>query len=467
MRTDSAGRSQISTNRLIAYAIGFALVLMIAISMVASSGTADPTEAANPTLATSIINSSVIVFREGLEAVLIFAAVTASFLGKRRRYRRPVLLGVAAASVTTVLTWIVMQAILGSFDPAYSDVLQAVTGMIAIGVLLVVMNWFFHKVYWTGWISLHNRRKRALISEAEQAKNTSRATTAYSRLLWGLIILGFTSVYREGFEVVLFLQSLQLKSGTAAVMWGVLLGLAGTTVVGFLTFYAHHKLPYKKMLALTGVLLGMVLVVMVGGTARTLQDLGWISTTPLGMGFPDWWARWFELVPTVETILFQVTAGGVVVGSYYAAEWWAQKKRDEIAGRRAVVEQAAFNAREQVAGVPSFDRGPSPAAVRGAAFAAEPDLVPTSICGTPATTFCGASALKPIAAAEIEAHRPAAVPAVPTPIAPIAHPRPLVADAARLNQRPPLFSSRPLFADLGAGASLPAQPKEDSPAAQK
>ena len=60
---------------------------------------------------------------------------------------------------------------------------------------------------------MHNRRKRALISDVEQAKTTgdaSGASTAYTRLMWGLIALGFTSVYREGFEVALFLQNLRM-----------------------------------------------------------------------------------------------------------------------------------------------------------------------------------------------------------------------------------------------------------------
>ena len=75
---------------------------------------------------------------------------------------------------------------------------QAATGLLAIIVLLVVMNWFFHKVYWTGWISMHRRRK-----QLDQGR-VAAATLAGARAG----VLGFSSVYREGFEVVLFLQNL-------------------------------------------------------------------------------------------------------------------------------------------------------------------------------------------------------------------------------------------------------------------
>ena len=49
---------------------------------------------------------------------------------------------------------------------------------------------------------------------------------------------------------MLFLQNLELKAGTATVLEGVAIGLAGTAAVGVLTFWLHHKLPYKRMLVL-------------------------------------------------------------------------------------------------------------------------------------------------------------------------------------------------------------------------
>src|SRR3954449_292613 len=217
----------------------------------ARTGPVDPTEATAPqSHATVVANSAIIVFREGLEAVLIFAAVTASFLGANRSRRRPVVLGAAIAFGAAVLTWFLAQALLDVASPL-GPRLEAITGFIAIVVLLVVLNWFVHKVYWSEWIGRHHRRRRVLLTRS------GRAATA------GLVALGFTSVYREGFEVVLFLQSLRLTAGATTVLEGVAIGLAGTAVVGALTFWLHHKLPYKKMLVLTGVLVGLVLVVMI------------------------------------------------------------------------------------------------------------------------------------------------------------------------------------------------------------
>src|SRR3954447_26558378 len=274
----------------------------------AKTGPADPTEAtARQSHASIVVNAAIIVFREGLEAVLIFAAVTASFLGANRGRRRPVVAGAGVAFLASVATWFVVQALLQAASPLGAK-LEAITGFIAFVVLLIVLNWFVHKVYWSEWIGRHNRQKRRLLAQ------TGLAATA------GLVLLGFTSVYREGFEVVLFLQNLELKSGSGTVLEGVAFGLAATALVGAATFWLHTKLPYKKMLILTGALVALVLVVMTGGTALSFQDLGWLPSHPTPFTIPTWMGAWFEMYSTWETLGAQVLAGVFVVGSYFAAE---------------------------------------------------------------------------------------------------------------------------------------------------
>ena len=155
--------------------------------------------------------------------------------------------------------------------------IQAATGLLAIVVLLVVMNWFFHKVYWTGWIGLHHRRRKRVLERSGGAKKGA---------FFGLALLGFTAIYREGFEIVLFLQSLRLKVGAFPVLEGAAIGLFLTGIVAVLTFVAHKHIPYKKMLIATGVLLGVVLIVMVGEQVQEMQLAGWMPTTSLDVPLP-------------------------------------------------------------------------------------------------------------------------------------------------------------------------------------
>jgi high-affinity iron transporter len=82
----------------------------------------------------------------------------------------------------------------------------------------------------------------------------------------------------------------------------VSLGLVATGAVGALTFALERRLPYERMLVVTGVLIALVLVVLVGNTARTLQGVGWIPITPLDYEFPLWMGTWLGILPTVETL---------------------------------------------------------------------------------------------------------------------------------------------------------------------
>src|SRR4051812_6309041 len=305
--TPSIARS--GSTRLAWWLAGLTIVSgLVYLMATAKTGPVDPTEVSQPqSHGTVVFNSAVIVFREGLEAVLIFAAVTASFLGANKRRRRPVVLGAAFAFAAAVVTWFIVQALLEAASPLGAK-LEAITGFIAVVILLLVLNWFVHKVYWSDWIGRHHRQRRKLL-----ARTGIGAT-------FGLIALGFTSVYREGFEVVLFLQNLELKAGSGVVLEGVLIGLAGTAAVGIATFVVQRKLPYKKMLIGTGVLIGIVLVVMIGGTALSFQDLGWLPRHETPFTVPVWMGSWFEMYSTWETLGAQVLAAVFVVGSYYAAE---------------------------------------------------------------------------------------------------------------------------------------------------
>jgi len=278
----------------------------------ASGGTPDPTASgANLSHAAVVFDAGILVLREGLETILVIAAVVASLRGGNASYRRPVAAGCGVALVATVATWFVVIAITDAVGAGSLD-LQAATGLLAVVVLMVVMNWFFHKMYWTGWIAHHHRRRRRLVEQAPDA--------GLRRTVLGLALLGFTSVYREGFEVVLFLQNLRLRYGSGAVLEGVAIGLVFVAAIGVLTFQAQRKLPYKRMLIATGVLLGVVLVVMVGESVQELQLAGWIGTTPLHVAIPGWVGLWFAIFPNVEGLVAQALAAAFVVGSYFLAE---------------------------------------------------------------------------------------------------------------------------------------------------
>ena len=260
---------------------------------------------------TVVTNAAVIVFREGLEAVLILAAVMASLSGVARGRRRPMLVGAVLALLASAVTFVLAQTVLTELA-RYGEKLEAIVGLVAVGVLLLVLNWFFHRVYWTGHISKFHKRRRRLLAVAGGGLISAQAL--------GFVLLGFSTVYREGFETVLFLQALELSSGLVVVLEGVLLGGLAVAAVAVATFVLERKLPYKKMLIVTGVLLTAVLVIMVGKTVRTMQGVGWIPITTIDVDVPYWLGVWLGVFPTVETTVAQAAAAVFVVGSYLLAE---------------------------------------------------------------------------------------------------------------------------------------------------
>src|SRR5262245_28882879 len=167
--------------------IGIVIAALCVVAMmiwqgVTAEGAPDPMRPnTSPTVA--FLDIGVLVFREGLECILVLAAITASMVGPRQGHRRPVAIGAGFAFAASLVTWLVAVRIVSSLSdniPALD--LQAATGLLAIIVLLVIMNWFFHKIYWGGWIRHHNRRRKSLMAEGDGLDRPG--------LWWGLVLLG-------------------------------------------------------------------------------------------------------------------------------------------------------------------------------------------------------------------------------------------------------------------------------------
>ena len=286
------------------------------------------TELTRNTAPTAIaMNAGIIVFREGLEAVVILASLMSSLKSvEERRYRKPMWLGSVLALIATVLTWLLAHEVLQSLA-RYGEKLEAVVSILAIVVLLVIMNWFFHKTYWTSWLANFHATKRRLLNEE-------------TGLFLGLIALGFTSVYREGFEIVLFLQALVLEGGVPVVVMGVIGSSIAVALVGMIVFRLQKNLPYMKILVITGILIGSVLLQMVGSTVHVLQVVGWLPIHVIrGLDIPYWLGTWFGVYPTWEGLIFQFTAMSFVIGSYYLAEGLRKHRLSSIS--RGLVKSTA------------------------------------------------------------------------------------------------------------------------------
>jgi high-affinity iron transporter len=297
------------------------------------SGNPIPTSAMP--LPMAALDIAILVSREGLEIILILAALIGGLKGKREGYQRPIRFGAGLGVLALVITWFVGINIVSDLAESFGALyLQAVTGMLAVIIILIEMDWFFHGVYWSGWIAMQNRKKRSLMADADRLGKNSR------RIIFGLVVIGFATVFRDGFEVILFLQSFYLELGSAVVYYGAAAGLTLTLAIGYVTFLGQRRLPYMRMLVLTGILLTAVVFVMVGEEVNEMQLAGWIGTTPIPWlnGIPAWAERWFSIYPNVETLLAQALALLTVAGSFLFLRYrmWKQIQNS----RNAIVKTA-------------------------------------------------------------------------------------------------------------------------------
>ena len=261
--------------------------------------------------------------------MLILAAITASFVGARRHLRRPVLWGAMLGLLASIVTWVIASTLIESLATC-GEKLESITGLVAIAVLLLVTNWFFHRVYWSEWIGRFHRRRKAL----EKIDKTGLHLRAGVRLR---ACSGSRACTARASRPCCSCNRSQVSAGTVTVVEGAALGLALTFGVGVFTFMLQRKLPYKRMLVVTGVMIGFVLVVMVGQTARTMQGVGWLPITPIGGEPPYWLGVWFGVYPSWETLGAQVLAGVFVIGSFFVAKELKVKRP----GRRAAARREA------------------------------------------------------------------------------------------------------------------------------
>lgn len=278
--------------------------------------------------ASATVSATLIVVREGLEAVVILAALLAGLRGvENAPIRRRIGMGAWLALAASAALFAVSRTLLSGLS-RYGELIEAIIALIAVVILLMVTNWVFHKYYWAGW----NSRLRQLSKAATKPKSPWMESVA-------LVGVGFMTIFREGFETTLFMQSLILEAGISPVLMGLAIGGTLIAIMGFAVFFLGAKLPYRKMLVVTGMLVVFVLFTFVGSTVRILQTIGWLPVHPIpGFHLPTWTGLWFGLYPTLEGILIPA-----LVFVYVGGAWLWVRASSRLARHRAEREEAVVS----------------------------------------------------------------------------------------------------------------------------
>lgn len=239
----------------------------------------------------------VIILREGLEAILVLAAILA-FVSRsgRPEARRYVHAGWMAAIVLGVATWAVASTLI-SISGANREVTEGATALVASAMLLYVGYWLHDKSHTKAWTSyIHAQAGSALGSGT----------------LWSLSLLAFFAVYRELFEVILFWEALWAQAGPAAhaaVIGGAVGGIALLAAATVAIFRFGVRLPLGLFFSVCAILLLVMAVAFAGQGIAALQEAGLIPADPIAfVRLPL-----LGVFPTVQTLAAQAAVVAIVI----------------------------------------------------------------------------------------------------------------------------------------------------------
>ena len=248
---------------------------------------------------TTFTSAFVILLREGLEAILVLAALVAMLIKSGRREALPyVHAGWIGALAAGGLTWVVASYVV-TVSGASREVTEGATALLAAVMLLYVGFWMHRHAHAARWKTFLETRVQAALS---------------GRTLWALASIAFLAVYREAFETVLFYQALWIEAGREgrlAVGAGCLAGFLGLVLLAWLILKLGLRLPVGWFFGVGSALMAVLAVVLAGKGIAALQHAGKLPVGPLDLpAIPS-----LGVYPTWQGMVTQIVLVVVILGA--------------------------------------------------------------------------------------------------------------------------------------------------------
>jgi len=231
----------------------------------------------------------IIFLREGVEASMIVAILLA-YLNRigRREHFRDVFLGVGAALILATAGGAVAYETISSYDGSRAQtIFETVTYLVAAAVLTRMTVWM---------------RKHARSLSSELRARTDAVLDGRAR--WGLALLAFQAVGREGLETVAFTLAIIFSTSATGALSGAVIGLAAGLGIAFVIYRLGHKLNLARFFTVIGVLLMVFAAGLLADVVQNLQKLGWLQM----LDAPMWHSA---------SMLSQDSAFGTVLHSFF------------------------------------------------------------------------------------------------------------------------------------------------------
>jgi high-affinity iron transporter len=217
----------------------------------------------------SFFAAALILLREGLEAILVLAAIIALLAKMQRRDAiRYIHIGWVSALVLGGLTWLVSEHLI-PISGAHREITEGATALIAAAMLLYVGFWLHNQA--------HSKRWQQYI-RSKITSNLNQST------FWGLSFIAFMAVYREVFETILFYRSMWLSADTSEhsyMVFGIVIAAAALVILAWLIMKFSVRLPLKQFFKINTVLMFVLAVIFAGKGIAALQEAGVFPYNPV------------------------------------------------------------------------------------------------------------------------------------------------------------------------------------------
>jgi high-affinity iron transporter len=251
--------------------------------------------------------SSGILFREGLEALLVVIALVAGArqAGQVSRVRDVYIGAGTALIVSLMLAWAVQHLIADNT----SDTLEGIFQLFAAATLFYVSSWMTAKTQ-------ANRWKGFIDAQLEAARRSPGPSLA-------LGLTAFLAVMREGAETIVFFQALTAGATEVVERHAIFLGVIAGAGALVATFLALHKLafmvPIGRVFAATSILLYAMAIIFVGQGIASFQESGVITANFVGI-VPT--IPMLGIFPTVQTLAAQALLLLLALGAIFRPSLW-------------------------------------------------------------------------------------------------------------------------------------------------
>ena len=274
-------------------------------------GAADKEGSFTKFITSSVGQAFLILIREGLEALLVVAAVVAYLVKSgNKRFTKWIYVGVLAGLAGAGVVAVIFVLAFGGSGPI-QEIMEGTCALIAMGMLLWTSNWMLNKSSVEAWNRYIRKKTEAAVADAAAAASADNVTL---KTVVSLAMLSFLAVFREGAETVIFYESIYTMSRDTRGMWIGGLTAAVVLVGIFLLFrFTSVKIPIGPFFLVTSILMSVLVVVFAGGGVHSLIEGDLLPAFYLN-GVPT--NDWLGLYPYVECLVAQAIAAVAVIALF-------------------------------------------------------------------------------------------------------------------------------------------------------